>query len=178
MLDSIIAIHPRDPHVTDRSDRLRLSAQCVRIIALFQKRGRVSNRELAAISLKYTSRISDLRDAGYLVVCTHDDATAGLCWYSLRDLRMDPRAGYSLTSQFERREIVAVRTDGKRRRWVLYRTPSRMGVTRVLLGTWREWASAVPTGRRKRSAFQWRRRERLAINALVGSPSPRRKVHA
>ena len=49
-------------------DRERLSHQCALILARLEQ-GSASNRELAAISLKYTSRVSDLREAGYSIDC-------------------------------------------------------------------------------------------------------------
>lgn len=58
------AIHPRDSHVTEPSEIRRLTGQNARILARL-KQGPATARELAALSLKYTSRISDLRDAGY-----------------------------------------------------------------------------------------------------------------
>lgn len=60
----------------------RLSRQCRRILDLL-RRGPASNRELAALSLKYTGRISELRQAGYQIeVIQHDHAT-GLVLYDL-----------------------------------------------------------------------------------------------
>lgn len=46
------------------SDHKRLSRQCAAIIARL-RRGPATNRELSEIALKYTSRISDCRDAGF-----------------------------------------------------------------------------------------------------------------
>jgi hypothetical protein len=43
----------------------------------------VTNAELACIALKYTSRISDLRDAGWRILCTCEDATKGVFRYHL-----------------------------------------------------------------------------------------------
>lgn len=49
-------------------DKARLSHQCALILARLEQ-GTASNVELAHLSLKYTSRISDLRDAGYSIDC-------------------------------------------------------------------------------------------------------------
>jgi hypothetical protein len=58
----------RDTHVTDPDEIHRLRSQNDRILERLQK-GPASNYELAQISLKYTSRLSDLRKAGYTVTC-------------------------------------------------------------------------------------------------------------
>ena len=58
---------PSDPHVQSQ-DRPRLRGQNATILARL-KRGPATNAELAGISLKYTSRISDIRAAGYCVTC-------------------------------------------------------------------------------------------------------------
>lgn len=60
-------IVPRDPNVDSR-DTGRLSGQNIAILARLE-RGPAYNDELAAIALKYTSRISDLRAAGHKVTC-------------------------------------------------------------------------------------------------------------
>ncbi len=46
------------------ADAPRLDSQCDRMLARLQK-GAATNVELSAISLKYTSRISDLRKLGH-----------------------------------------------------------------------------------------------------------------
>ena len=58
---------PRDPHVQPQDER-RLSGQNAVILDLLRQ-GSCTNVELARVSLKYTSRISDLRAAGHTVVC-------------------------------------------------------------------------------------------------------------
>lgn len=63
-------IPPRDPHVQP-ADRQRLSGQSLAIYNRL-KAGKASNRELAQISLKYTSRISDIRAAGFAVECERE----------------------------------------------------------------------------------------------------------
>lgn len=61
----------------------RLAAQCQAILTLLQERGNqgARNSELARIALKYTSRISDLRDQGYDVRCLCENATKGIYRY-------------------------------------------------------------------------------------------------
>lgn len=54
----------RIPH----QDRPRLAGQCAKILERL-KQGPATNYELSAISLKYTSRVSDLRNSGFVVVC-------------------------------------------------------------------------------------------------------------
>ena len=60
----------------------RLSNQCRAILERLQ-RGPATNNELAAISRKYTGRISDLRAAGIGVECYKQDRPSGLSWYRL-----------------------------------------------------------------------------------------------
>lgn len=71
-----------DRHATSTEKR-RLSDQCARILYRLRQ-GRATNVELAAISLKYTSRISDLRKAGYDVQCVEKDTRTGVCLYELQ----------------------------------------------------------------------------------------------
>ena len=61
-----MATPPIDPHV-EAEEVPRLSGQNAAILALFRAapRRRVTNLKLAQIALKYTSRVSDLRAAGY-----------------------------------------------------------------------------------------------------------------
>ena len=47
------------------------------------KEGPATNRELAAISLKYTSRMSDIRKGGYDVRVKERDAASGHTLYEL-----------------------------------------------------------------------------------------------
>jgi hypothetical protein len=60
----------------------RLTRQCAAMLDRL-RHGRVSNAELAQVALKYTSRISDLRAAGYDVQCVKQDKATGLSWYEL-----------------------------------------------------------------------------------------------
>lgn len=57
---------PRDSHVTDPSEVRRLTGQNADVLRAL-RRGPQSASALAAIALKYTSRISDLREAGYII---------------------------------------------------------------------------------------------------------------
>ncbi len=50
------------------ADAPRLDSQCDRMLARLQK-GPATNVELAGISLKYTSRITDLRQLGHTIEC-------------------------------------------------------------------------------------------------------------
>ena len=77
------AIRPRDPS-TPEAAKPRLSSQCYAILSRLRE-GPATNRELAAIALKYSGRISDLRVAGYAItVVSHDHAT-GLVTYRLTE---------------------------------------------------------------------------------------------
>lgn len=66
------------------SERRRLSTQNAAILARLQ-RGTATNRELAGLSLKYTSRLSDLRKAGNIVRVVSRDYRTGLTVYQLED---------------------------------------------------------------------------------------------
>ncbi len=73
-----------DPMNVPREDVPRLSKQCAAVLDRL-RRGPATNWELAAISLKYTSRISDIRAAGYVVEC--DYGTGGVNTYRLTEDR-------------------------------------------------------------------------------------------
>jgi hypothetical protein len=75
------------PRHAGPAESKRLSSQCQRILALLCEQGMATNSELAAISLKYTSRISDLRQAGYPVVCRENNKTTGRSVYVLEVAR-------------------------------------------------------------------------------------------
>ena len=60
----------------------RLSRQCAAILARLQQ-GTATNSELAGLTLSYTRRLSDLREAGYTVDCYQRDEQTGLNWYRL-----------------------------------------------------------------------------------------------
>lgn len=73
-------IFPQPPSLAAEAGRL--SSQCETILKRLQQ-GPATNRELSEIALKYTSRISDLRKAGYNVVLVSRDAS-GLATYELK----------------------------------------------------------------------------------------------
>ena len=79
LFDNPQALHAADPNI-DPADEPRLSAQCRTILARLQA-GPATNAELAAIALKYTSRISDLRKAGYSV--SNKRQSGGVTVYTL-----------------------------------------------------------------------------------------------
>lgn len=81
LFDEPPRITPRDTHVV-QEERPRLTGQNQAILERL-RRGPATNRELAAISLKYTSRTSDLRAAGYNVVVVSRDRATGLTMYEL-----------------------------------------------------------------------------------------------
>lgn len=73
-LDAPPALHNLTPREREREglatgpavDRPRLNKQCQAILERL-KRGPAINEELSRMSLKYTSRLSDIRKAGYTV---------------------------------------------------------------------------------------------------------------
>lgn len=74
-------IEPRDPSVPAVA-RPRLSRQCWAIVERL-RRGPALNSELAAMALKYTGRLSDLRAAGFVFRTTAIDRGAGVFRYTL-----------------------------------------------------------------------------------------------
>lgn len=64
-------------------ERPRLGAQNQAILTRLRQ-GPATNTELAEIALKYSSRISDLRKAGYNVVCASYSRKTGIAVYELR----------------------------------------------------------------------------------------------
>lgn len=65
-------------------ERDRLSRQCAAILTRL-RRGPATNVELAGLALKYTSRISDLRERGYAIVVVSRDRRTGLTIYQLAE---------------------------------------------------------------------------------------------
>ena len=61
-------IFARDTHILEPAEIVRLSAQAQRILERLQQ-GPATRRELTDIACNVTARISDLRAAGYQVVC-------------------------------------------------------------------------------------------------------------
>jgi hypothetical protein len=71
----------------DPEDKPRLDSQCDRILARL-KTGPATNVELAGISLKYTSRLSDLRRLGHAITC--EKRANGVSVYRLVPRRETP----------------------------------------------------------------------------------------
>ena len=69
-----------EPIAAPEIDRPRLRGQNAAILERL-KRGPATNTELAGLSLKYTSRISDIRKAGYQI--TNRRLEGGLTVYEL-----------------------------------------------------------------------------------------------
>ena len=72
-----------DPNVIE-SDIPRLRGQNARVLKRLRL-GPATNAELSTISLKYTSRVSDLRAMGFEIVC--ERGRGGLNSYSLIDAK-------------------------------------------------------------------------------------------
>jgi hypothetical protein len=66
----------------DAREVKRLSKQCQLILERLQA-GDATNMELSGIALKYTSRISDLRAAGYTIEISERDHESGSVTYRL-----------------------------------------------------------------------------------------------
>lgn len=78
LLGQLMTVNIQAPPVM----RPRLSQQCERILDRLRQ-GPATNRELAALALKYTGRISDLKAAGYRIECFEQDKLTGLTKYRL-----------------------------------------------------------------------------------------------
>ncbi len=76
-----LALKLCDPSV-ERVERKRLSKQCAAILARL-KEGPATNAELCHLALKYTSRISDLRNNGYVIQVIRRDHATGEVEYEL-----------------------------------------------------------------------------------------------
>jgi len=83
LFDQPPRLPPRDTHVV-KEERPRLAGQNQAILERLQ-RGPATNKELAQLALKYSSRISDLRAAGYDVVVIDHDRKTGAVMYELRN---------------------------------------------------------------------------------------------
>ena len=81
LFDAPRKIVPRDTHV-EKEERPRLTGQNQEILERLQQ-GPATNFELNKIAMKYTSRISDLRAAGYNVVVVDRDRATGRTMYQL-----------------------------------------------------------------------------------------------
>lgn len=76
---------PLCDHTVVEEEKPRLAGQCAEILELLQSKARVTNKEMAVISLKYTSRVSDLRKAGHTITCVDRDHKTGEAWYELEE---------------------------------------------------------------------------------------------
>ena len=76
---------PLCDHTVAEEEKPRLQGECAEILELLQSKARVTNKEMAAISLKYTSRVSDLRKAGHVIKCVDRDHQTGECGYELEE---------------------------------------------------------------------------------------------
>ena len=74
-------VPPCDPGVA-KADRKRLTGQNLAILERLRQ-GPATNGELAGISLKYTSRISDLRKAGHTITAVRSKEDQGTFTYTL-----------------------------------------------------------------------------------------------
>lgn len=63
-------------------EKPRLDSQCEEILALLKK-GPTTNERLSRIALKYTSRISDLRNRGVDIECYARNYSTGVSYYRL-----------------------------------------------------------------------------------------------
>jgi len=79
-LGQTVSIEPRDPNV-EPEDKPRLTGQNAKILERLRQ-GPATNVELAQLALKYSSRVSDLRKAGFSVSCERVGRN-GLTRYSL-----------------------------------------------------------------------------------------------
>jgi hypothetical protein len=79
LFDQARQVRPADPSA-DTQDRPRITGQNAMILQRLQL-GAATNAELCGLSLKYTSRISDLRAAGYRIRAERVDG--GLFLYTL-----------------------------------------------------------------------------------------------
>jgi hypothetical protein len=76
------ALPPTDPHVGQVEDVVRLTGQNRAILDRLRQ-GPAFNSDLAKLSLKYTSRISDLRRHGFEIRATRQPG--GLVRYDLKE---------------------------------------------------------------------------------------------
>jgi len=81
LFDQQPTLSPRDPH-TDPQYEQRLTGQNKLVLDALRD-GPKTNQQLAFFSLKYTSRISDLRAAGYLITAAR--LGGGLFLYALNE---------------------------------------------------------------------------------------------
>lgn len=91
-----------DPDLPDEAIP-RLNNQCWQIVDLLRA-GDQTNAALSAISLKYTSRNSDLRMNGFDVDCYYHNKKTGEAWYHLHE---PPRPKWLQQAQGSRKRITA-----------------------------------------------------------------------
>lgn len=77
----VAPVLPTDPRVS-KAEQPRLSRQELAILERLEQ-GDATNRELAALALKYTSRISTIRKAGYDVRVVERNQVSGFVRYHL-----------------------------------------------------------------------------------------------
>jgi hypothetical protein len=85
-------LQPRDSFVTDPTELRRLTGQSAAILARL-KQGPATARELSALALKYTGRISDLREAGYVITCEDDPVTGKSRYRLIEEPQPTPTSG-------------------------------------------------------------------------------------
>jgi hypothetical protein len=81
LFDLPVVIAPCDPSVHP-DEKPRLSKQCQAILDLLRQRP-ATNDELSRMARKYTSRISDLRAAGYVISVIEHNHKTGVTRYRL-----------------------------------------------------------------------------------------------
>lgn len=81
LFDNPVRIAPIDTHLVP-AEKPRLSRQNQAILERL-RRGPATNDELAKLARKYTSRVSDLRAAGYDVRLIDHDRVTGITRYQL-----------------------------------------------------------------------------------------------
>jgi hypothetical protein len=69
-------------HRLSQEEKPRISSQCQKILDRLRE-GVATNRELSALSMKYTSRISDIRASGHTIEVVSRDVRTGLTLYRL-----------------------------------------------------------------------------------------------
>lgn len=68
---------------TVAAEKARFKGHCGKILQLLKK-GKATNRDLAGISLRYSARIHELRQAGHNIALVSKDNKTGLSTYELR----------------------------------------------------------------------------------------------
>jgi hypothetical protein len=81
---SLFDTPPAVPSRAPAPMRPRLSRQCEQILERLRQ-GPATNYDLSRFALKYTSRLSEIRQAGYRVEVDHLDYETGVVTYVLRE---------------------------------------------------------------------------------------------